>query len=173
MSDPLAHAALPVPGILVVEDEDNIALANLKRLMRGCFVDVAQVTAEARNAITRFGIRARGPEQLVRQLSGGNQQKVVLGKWLATNPRILIMDEPTRGIDVGAKAEIHQLMRKLAGDGMAILMISSELPEVLGMSDRVLVMGGGRILAEFASEDATAEAVGAAMTSSTIKEIAA
>ena len=153
--------------------EDNIALANLKRLMRGWFVDVAQVTAEARNAITRFGIRARGPEQLVRQLSGGNQQKVVLGKWLATNPRILIMDEPTRGIDVGAKAEIHQLMRKLAGEGMAILMISSELPEVLGMSDRVLVMGGGRILAEFASEDATAEAVGAAMTSSTIKEIAA
>ena len=104
--------------------------------------------AEATNAIERFGIRARGPEQIVRQLSGGNQQKVVLGKWLATKPRILIMDEPTRGIDVGAKAEIHLLMRKLAGEGMAILMISSELPEVLGMSDRVLVMNGGRIVAD-------------------------
>jgi rhamnose transport system ATP-binding protein len=152
--------------------EDNIALANLRRLMRGIFVDAARVTEEARKAITRFGIRARGPEQLVRQLSGGNQQKVVLGKWLATNPRILIMDEPTRGIDVGAKAEIHQLMRKLAGEGMAILMISSELPEVLGMSDRVLVMGGGRVVAEFDKAHATAEAVGAEMTRSDARDAA-
>ena len=141
--------------------------------MRGIFVDAARVTAEAKNAITRFGIRARGPEQPVRQLSGGNQQKVVLGKWLATNPRILIMDEPTRGIDVGAKAEIHLLMRKLAGEGMAILMISSELPEVLGMSDRVLVMNSGRIVAEFDKAHATAEAVGTAMTRSYAKEQAA
>lgn len=153
--------------------EDNIALANLKRLMRGFMVDAAKVTAEARKAIERFGIRARGPQQLVRQLSGGNQQKVVLGKWLATNPRILIMDEPTRGIDVGAKAEIHQLMRKLAGEGMAILMISSELPEVLGMSDRVLVMNSGRIVGEFDRQAATAEAVGTAMTRSYSREDAA
>ncbi len=153
--------------------EENIALANLKRLMRGFFVDAARVTSEARHAITRFGIRARGPDQPVRQLSGGNQQKVVLGKWLATNPRILIMDEPTRGIDVGAKAEIHLLMRKLAGEGMAILMISSELPEVLGMSDRVLVMNSGRIAAEFDKAHATAEAVGTAMTRSDAKGRAA
>lgn len=153
--------------------EDNIALANLKRLTRGFFVDAARVAGEAREAITRFGIRARGPEQPVRQLSGGNQQKVVLAKWLATNPRILIMDEPTRGIDVGAKAEIHQLMRRLAGEGMAILMISSELPEVLGMSDRVLVMNGGRIVGEFDKEHATAEAVGTVMTRSYAKEEAA
>jgi ABC-type sugar transport system ATPase subunit len=153
--------------------EDNIALANLKRLVRGIFVDAARVTEEAKNAITRFGIRARGPQQPVRQLSGGNQQKVVLGKWLATNPRILIMDEPTRGIDVGAKAEIHLLMRRLAGEGMAILMISSELPEVLGMSDRVLVMNSGRIVAEFDKLYATAEAVGTAMTRSYTKEHAA
>jgi ABC-type sugar transport system ATPase subunit len=153
--------------------EENIALANLKRLVRGIFVDAARVTAEAKNAISRFGIRARGPGQQVRQLSGGNQQKVVLGKWLATNPRILIMDEPTRGIDVGAKAEIHLLMRKLAGEGMAILMISSELPEVLGMSDRVLVMNAGRIVAEFDKSHATAEAVGTAMTGSYTKEQAA
>jgi ABC-type sugar transport system ATPase subunit len=153
--------------------EDNIALANLKRLTRGILMDMARITAEARQAITRFGIRARGPEQLVRQLSGGNQQKVVLGKWLATNPRILIMDEPTRGIDVGAKAEIHLLMRKLAGEGMAILMISSELPEVLGMSDRVLVMNGGRIAGEFDKAHATAEMVGTAMTRSYAKDAAA
>jgi ABC-type sugar transport system ATPase subunit len=154
-------------GLIRVQTiEDNVALPNLKRLMRGFIVDAAKVTAEARKAIERFGIRARGPRQAVRQLSGGNQQKVVLGKWLATNPRVLIMDEPTRGIDVGAKAEIHQLMRKLAGEGMAILMISSELPEILGMSDRVLVMSGGRIAGEFGKNEATAEAVGTAMTRS-------
>ncbi len=153
--------------------KENVALAILKKLTRGILIDAQRVTAEAANAITKFGIRARGPEQLVRQLSGGNQQKVVLAKWLATNPRILIMDEPTRGIDVGAKAEIHLLMRKLAGDGMAILMISSELPEVLGMSDRVLVMNGGRITAEFAKTDVTAEAVGTAMTRSHVRSDAA
>jgi len=164
-----AHQGLIRPQSI----EENIALANLKRLTRGFFIDAAKVAAEARDAITRFGIRARGPQQPVRQLSGGNQQKVVLGKWLATNPRILIMDEPTRGIDVGAKAEIHQLMRRLAGEGMAILMISSELPEVLGMSDRVLVMNGGRIVGEFDKEHATAEAVGTVMTWSYTKEQAA
>lgn len=145
---------------------ENIALPSLKRLTRGMMVSMKLVLEEARQAISRFGIRARGPEQPVRQLSGGNQQKVVLGKWLATNPAILIMDEPTRGIDVGAKAEIHQLMRKLADDGMAILMISSELPEILGMSDRVLVMNSGRIVDEFEKADATAETVGTAMTRS-------
>ena len=143
---------------------ENVALANLKRLVRGFMIDAGKVREEAENAIKRFGIRARGPDQIVRQLSGGNQQKVVLGKWLATNPRILIMDEPTRGIDVGAKAEIHLLMRKLAGEGMAILMISSELPEVLGMSDRVLVMNTGRIVAAFDQDAVTPEAVGTAMT---------
>jgi ABC-type sugar transport system ATPase subunit len=152
---------------------ENVALANLKQLLRGIFVDRAKILKVARQIIERFGIRARGPNQIVRELSGGNQQKVVLGKWLSTDPRILIMDEPTRGIDVGAKAEIHQLMRKLAGDGMAILMISSELPEVLGMSDRVVVMNGGRIVASFAEGEATPEAVGAAMTQATRSEEAA
>jgi rhamnose transport system ATP-binding protein len=146
---------------------ENIALPILKRLMRGIFVDTAKMAVAAKKAIADFGIRARGPEQIVRELSGGNQQKVVLGKWLATAPRVLIMDEPTRGIDVGAKADIHQLMRKLAGEGIAILMISSELPEVLGMSDRVLVMNGGRIVAGFDKDQVTPEAVGAAMTQTT------
>jgi rhamnose transport system ATP-binding protein len=145
---------------------ENLALTNLRQLTRGFFVDGRRVIAEARKAITRFGIRTRGPEQPVRQLSGGNQQKVVLAKWLASSPRILLMDEPTRGIDVGAKSEIHQLMRKLAAEGMAILMISSELPEVLGMSDRVLVMNSGRIIAAFEGQAVSAEVVGAAMTAS-------
>ena len=92
-------------------------------------------------------------------LSGGNQQKVVLGKWLATEPKVLIVDEPTRGIDVGTKAEVHRLMSELAQQGMAILMISSELPEVLGMADRVLVMREGRLTGEFARAEATPEAV--------------
>ena len=108
-------------------------------------------------------MRTAGVEQIVGRLSGGNQQKIVLGKWLAARPRVLILDEPTRGIDVGAKAEIHRLMGELAGRGLAILMISSELPEVLGMSDRVLTMRGGRIVAEFTRADATQERVAGAM----------
>jgi ribose transport system ATP-binding protein len=93
-------------------------------------------------------LRAHSLEQEVRYLSGGNQQKVVVAKWLATEPRILIFDEPTRGIDVGAKAGIHDLMRSLANEGVAILMISSELPEVIGMADRVVVMRDGAIAGE-------------------------
>lgn len=143
---------------------ENVSLAILDRLARLLVVDRGQEGTIARDAIANFGIRARGPEQLVRQLSGGNQQKVVLAKWIATKPRVLIMDEPTRGIDVGAKAEIHALMSKLAGEGLAVLMISSELPEVLGMSDRVLVMRGGGIVAQFDRDEATPDAVGAAMT---------
>ena len=92
-------------------------------------------------------------------LSGGNQQKVVIAKWLATSPRILILDEPTRGIDVGAKAEVHALMSRLVGEGVSILMISSELPEILGMSDRILVMRQGRISGEFTREQASQEAI--------------
>ena len=92
-------------------------------------------------------------------LSGGNQQKVVLAKWLATDPALLIVDEPTRGIDVGTKSEVHRLISDLAGRGIAILMISSELPEVLGMADRVLVMHEGRLTADLARADATAERV--------------
>jgi ribose transport system ATP-binding protein len=95
-------------------------------------------------------------------LSGGNQQKVVIAKWLATQPRILILDEPTRGIDVGAKAEVHGLMSRLAATGVSILMISSELPEILGMSDRILVVRQGRISAEFTRQEASQEKILAA-----------
>ena len=141
----------------------NVSLAVLRRIARRGFIDRGEEEALATDAIARFAIRARGPEQIVGKLSGGNQQKVVLGKWLATRPRLLIMDEPTRGIDVGAKAEIHRLMSELAAQGLAVLMISSELPEILGMSDRILVMREGRIAAEFARDEADQETIAHAM----------
>jgi ABC-type sugar transport system ATPase subunit len=143
---------------------ENVSLPVLDRISWATIVDRKGEGRRAREAIDRLGIRARGTEQIARQLSGGNQQKVVVAKWLGTEPRILIMDEPTRGIDVGAKAEIHALMGKLAQQGLGIIMISSDLPEVLGMADRVLVMSGGRMVAAFERTEATPDAVGAAMT---------
>lgn len=112
------------------------------------------------NEITsNISIKMSGVEQLVQNLSGGNQQKVVLSKWLMVNPKLLILDEPTRGIDIGAKAEIYRLISRLAKEGMAIILISSELPEVLGMSDRILVMGNGRIKGEFPGGTTTQEEI--------------
>jgi ABC-type sugar transport system ATPase subunit len=151
---------------------ENTSMAALKRIARGIFIRFADEALNAAAAIRQLGIRARGPEQVVGQLSGGNQQKVVLGKWLETRPKILIMDEPTRGIDVGAKSEIHALMGRLAQEGMAILMISSELPEVLGMSDRVLVMHAGRMVATIDRADANPESVGSAMAGAAAHEAA-
>ena len=145
---------------------ENLSLATLRTLAKGSFIDRSAENTLADAAIDRFGVRAHGPEQVVKELSGGNQQKVVLGKWLAGDPKVLIVDEPTRGVDVGAKAEIHRLIGQLAAErGLAILMISSELPEILGMSDRVLVMREGRLVGEFSRDEATPERVGAAMMS--------
>jgi rhamnose transport system ATP-binding protein len=143
----------------------NVSLASLKRVSRNTFIDRKAESALANDSVKQFHIRASGIDQVVGKLSGGNQQKVGLSKWLATEPRILIMDEPTRGIDVGAKAEIHRLMSELAAKGMAIIMISSELPEVLGMSDRILVMRAGRIVAEVSRADATQAGIAGAMMS--------
>jgi len=142
---------------------ENFSLASLARISRRGFIDPAAETRLAEEGVARFSVKASSLDQIAGKLSGGNQQKIVLGKWLANQPKLLILDEPTRGIDVGAKAEIHRLMSELAGQGLAILMISSELPEVLGMSDRVLVMRGGRLAAAFSRAEATPEAVGAAM----------
>ena len=107
----------------------------------------------------RLEVKTSALDMAAATMSGGNQQKVVIAKWLATRPRLLIIDEPTRGIDVGTKAEVHRLLSDLAGEGLAILMISSELPEVLGMADRVLVVCEGRITADLDRDDATPEAV--------------
>jgi ABC-type sugar transport system ATPase subunit len=113
--------------------------------------------ANVNTAIRRFGIRTRGPAQPVRELSGGNQQKVVLAKWLATKPRILILDEPTRGIDVGAKLEVYELVNKLTDAGQAVVLVSSELPELMGMSDRILMLADGRIGGLLNKAEATQE----------------
>jgi ABC-type sugar transport system ATPase subunit len=142
---------------------ENVSLAVLKTLMKSGFIDDRQERDLASKAIQQLSIRAYSAEQTVNKLSGGNQQKVVVSKWLASKPKLLIMDEPTRGVDVGAKSEIHRLISELAAQGLAILMISSELPEVLGMSDRVLVMREGRMVAEFERKDATQQNVVSAM----------
>lgn len=146
----------------------NNSMAVLDAVSNLSFIDTNQETRMAHDAIEQLSIRAYGPAQIVNKLSGGNQQKVVISKWLASNPRVLIMDEPTRGVDVGAKSEIHRLMSQLAAkEGLAIVMISSELPEILGMSDRVLVMRGGQIVAEFERAEATQERIAGAMMSET------
>jgi rhamnose transport system ATP-binding protein len=115
---------------------------------------------------SRLEVKTNALDMNAATMSGGNQQKVVIAKWLATEPRLLVIDEPTRGIDVGTKAEVHRLISELAGQGLAILMISSELPEVLGMADRVLVVSEGRLTADLPRADATPERVMHAATSS-------
>jgi ribose transport system ATP-binding protein len=126
----------------------NLTLANLGGTMRGALLDLKKEQEVAQNFAQRLRIRCKSVAQRVDRLSGGNQQKVVLGKWLFRQARIFIFDEPTRGVDVGAKTEIYRFMNELAESGAAILMISSELPEILGMTDRVLVMRGGRLVKE-------------------------
>lgn len=145
--------------VLDLTVRENISLARLGRLVRAGFVRFRRERQLARELVERLHIRTPSLEQQVVNLSGGNQQKVVIAKWLALRPRVLILDEPTRGIDIGAKAEVHHLMSELASQGVAILMISSELPEVLGMSDRVVVMRQGRIAGELSRDEATQERI--------------
>lgn len=145
-----------VPPLSVAE---NLGLAALGRNTRAGLVRRRDQREQARRMIRELGIRTPSPEQEIRYLSGGNQQKAVIGKWLLAESEILIMDEPTRGVDVGAKVEIYELMNELTERGAGILMISSELPEVLGMSDRILVMSEGRITGELSAAEATQEAV--------------
>jgi inositol transport system ATP-binding protein len=116
-----------------------------QRYVKNGFVQNKQLKADCVAMAQRLRVKTPGMDEIILNLSGGNQQKVLVGRWLLTNPKILILDEPTRGIDVGAKAEIHRLVSELAGQGVAILMISSEMPEVLGMSDRIVVMHEGHV----------------------------
>ena len=137
----------------------NLTLAIRRQLTKLGLLRSTEENGAAAIWASRLQVKANSLDTMAGTLSGGNQQKVVLGKWLSTNPRVLIIDEPTRGIDVGTKAEVHRLLSQLAGRGMAILMISSELPEVLGMADRVLVVREGRITSEIPRATATAENV--------------
>ncbi|HAG97816.1 MAG TPA: D-xylose ABC transporter ATP-binding protein, partial [Ktedonobacter sp.] len=137
----------------------NVTLPILQLVSRLGLLDPRREQKIAGEYSSQLHIRSSGVEQLVNALSGGNQQKVVLGKWLATNPSVLILDEPTRGIDVGAKAEVHRIISELAARGLAIILISSELPEVLAMADRVIVLHEGRVTGAFARSEATQERV--------------
>jgi rhamnose transport system ATP-binding protein len=139
--------------------ERNIGLTGLRTTVRAGLVDRGAERSRSLDWAVKLQVKYARIADAVSTLSGGNQQKVVLAKWLATGPKVLIVDEPTRGIDVGTKAEVHRLLSELAGRGIGILMISSELPEVLGMADRVLVMREGRITAEIDRADATSENV--------------
>ena len=150
--------------VLGMSVRENTTLAHLGQFVRGIFVQKPLESAITNKEIAELRIRTPSPEQTVRNLSGGNQQKVVLAKWLIGHARVFLFDEPTRGIDVGAKAEIYTLMVELLRQGAAIVMVSSELPEVLGMSHRVLVVRGGEIRAEFARADATPDKVIAVAT---------
>ena len=145
--------------VLGLPVRENVSLANLGALTTAGFVRRSAERTITQRFIDALQIRTPSMEQKVVNLSGGNQQKVVLAKWLALNPKLLIVDEPTRGIDVGAKAEVHLLLSRLAQQGVGILMISSELPEILGMSDRILVMREGRIAGELSRAEATQEAI--------------
>jgi ABC-type sugar transport system ATPase subunit len=147
-------------GLMLIHSvERNIAIPNLDWLFPNRLVDLQKTRDLGQEYIDRLNIRTPGLAQKVMFLSGGNQQKVVLAKWLATNPKVLILDEPTRGIDVGAKAEVHAIMNNLAQQGIGIIMISSEMPEVLAMSDRIVVMCEGRVSGILERAEATQERI--------------
>jgi rhamnose transport system ATP-binding protein len=162
----IAHGIAYVPEdrrrhgvVLEMPVSENVTLAALGTISRFGALDFRRERELASEYATRLGVKTASIRSLVATLSGGNQQKVALGRWLLTKPTLLILDEPTQGIDVGAKSEIHSLMGQLAAEGVAILMISSELPEILGMSDRIAVMHGGTIVSILDRAEATPERV--------------
>ena len=145
--------------ILKMTVRENSSIAALASVAKGWFIDKKSEKALSDEYVAKLRVKTPSNEQRVNNLSGGNQQKVVIAKWLANHPRVLILDEPTRGIDVGAKKEIHMLTSELAKQGVAVIMISSELPEVLGMSDRIYVMHDGQIKGEISRAEASQEAI--------------
>lgn len=145
--------------VLGLSVADNIVLPGLRRFSRGGLLSLGAMKRAARQWMERLGVKAASPDTPVSTLSGGNQQKVVLAKWLSLEPRVILLDEPTRGVDVGAKAEIHERIRALADAGAAVLVISSELPEVLAVCDRIAVMAQGRIAGIVPAGEATEESL--------------
>jgi rhamnose transport system ATP-binding protein len=156
-----------VSGFSIAE---NVTLPILPRLFPRLFIRTSRERALAEGYVERLRIRSTGTDELVDALSGGNQQKVVIAKWLATNPRVLILDEPTRGVDIGAKVEVHRIISELAASGLGIILISSDLPEVLAMSDRIMVLHEGRISAEIPRAEASEERVMFAATGQNAEE---
>ncbi len=150
--------------LLLMNVRENISMAVLNRLTPGLFTNQEKERSLARRYIEGLAIKTPSQEQLAMNLSGGTQQKVVLSKWMAIGPKVLIFDEPTRGIDVGAKVEIYRMINDLARQGVAVIMISSELPEILGMSDRIMVLGGGRVRGFLSRGEATEETIMALAT---------
>ncbi|MFQ5421725.1 MAG: ATP-binding cassette domain-containing protein, partial [Anaerolineae bacterium] len=146
---------------------ENIIMSSMEQVSSMGFVNGGRANRLAGDFVQKLNVRTPTLRQTVRNLSGGNQQKVVIARWLTLKPRVLILDEPTRGVDVGAKAEIYALMRQLAVEGIAVLMISSELPEVLGISDRIIVMHEGRVVGHFQRKEATQDNIMHAATGGT------
>ncbi len=144
---------------LMLDIRANMEISNLSNYLKGPFIRSAEVKKDCRNQVEQLNIRTPSLSEVIENLSGGNQQKVLLSRWLLTSPEILMLDEPTRGVDVGAKAEIHKLMSDLVAEGKSILMISSEMPEVLGMSDRIIVMHEGRLAGILNRKEATQEKI--------------
>jgi galactofuranose transport system ATP-binding protein len=142
---------------------ENLTLALMPQLTKAGIVDEEKQRVIVEKFIQRLGVKCSGPGQRIRELSGGNQQKVLLARWLAMNPKLVILDEPTRGIDVGAKAEIQSLIKELAEQGLGVLMISSELEEIIEGSDRVFVLREGKNVAEYSGKQISEAAVMAAM----------
>lgn len=151
-------------AVLPLSIQDNIALPSLGSLAKRGFTNKSRTLSMSKRWIDRLQIRTSGPGQNLEELSGGNQQKVILAKWLQTSPKILILDEPTKGIDVGSKAAVYSIVRELAQTGVAVILVSSELPEILGMADRIAVMRHGRLCACIDRKDATPEILAHAAT---------
>ena len=150
--------------ILSLGIRENVTLAGLAKHVKGLFLSRASEQAETRRLGRRLAVKAANWEQRLNELSGGNQQKVVIAKWLATRPKVIVLDEPTKGIDVGSKAAVHDFIGELAGEGLAVVLITSELPEVMGLADRVIVMKEGRIVDEFKRGQWSAEEIVGAAT---------
>ena len=137
----------------------NISLPQLSKLNPSGVLNDAREWALVDEYARRLQVKAFSWKQAVGTLSGGNQQKVVIGKWLATHPEVIILDEPTKGIDIGSKAAVHQFMSELVAQGLAVIMVSSELPEVMGMADRIIVMHEGLMVAQYRAGEVTAETI--------------
>ncbi len=136
-----------------------MTLAALKDIIKGIRVNKKKRAEMVKHYVDAFSIKVTSAEQLVGNLSGGNQQKVVLGKWLANKPKVIILDEPTRGIDVGSKSEIYRIVNQLAGEGVSVILVSSELPEVINMCDRVYIMSEGHIRGEISRSEFSQEKI--------------